>query len=280
MRAGTILARQSHQWGTVMAFEKIKLERDGGVAVLTLNDPDTLNAVSITMITELGRAVDKIAASDARCLVMTGAGRGFCSGANLADRSASMDMTSERDLGAVLEAHYHPFLLKLRALKMPFITAVNGPAAGVGMSFALMGDMVLVAKGTYFLQAFRRIGLVPDGGATWLLPRLVGRARAMELSLMGDKLPAEKAHEWGLINRLCEPDALMDETMALARELAAGPTVALALIRKAYWDTFENSYEDQLHTERTLQREAGRTEDFLEGVSAFLEKRKAAFKGK
>ena len=148
------------------------------------------------------------------------------------------------------------------------------------MSFALMGDMVLAARSAYFLQAFRRIGLVPDGGSTWILPRLVGRARAMELSLMGERLPAETALEWGLINRVYDDAALMDEAMKLARDLASGPTVALGLIRRLYWQSPENSYEQQLDLERQSQKIAGTSEDAREGATAFLEKRPAQFKGR
>ena len=165
-------------------------------------------------------------------------------------------------------------------LHCPIVTSVNGAAAGAGMSFALMGDMILCARSSYFLQAFRRIGLVPDCGSTWLLPRLIGKARSVELSLMGERLPAEKALEWGLVNRVYDDAALMDETMKLARELANGPTIALSLIRKLYWDSPGNSFEDQLDLEQQLQRVAGSAEDFKEGVTAFLEKRPAKFKGK
>ena len=212
-----------------------------------------------------------------RCLVMTGEGRGFCTGANLQGRG---DNNGGRpDAGSALETSYHPFLRRLRNLKMPFITAVNGPAAGVGMSFALMGDLVICARSSYFLQAFRRIGLVPDGGSTWILPRLVGKARAMELSLLGEKLPAETALQWGLINRIYDDEKLMGEVKTLAADLASGPTVSLSLIRKLYWESTDNSYEEQLNLERQLQRTAGDSTDFKEGVRAFLEKRPAQFKG-
>ena len=167
----------------------------------------------------------------------------------------------------------------MRELPMPFVTAVNGAAAGVGMSLALMGDLVMCARSAYFLQAFRRIGLVPDGGSTWILPRLIGRARAMELSLMGEKLPAEKALEWGLIYRVVDDAQLLDKAKELARDLASGPTVALSLIRKLYWDSDENSYEQQLNLEHQMQRKAGSSADFQEGVRAFLEKRPAKFTG-
>ncbi len=263
-----------------MAFERIKLEFKDNVAVLTLSHPEALNAVSIKMITELSEAIDLLSdrTYGARCLLMTGEGRGFCAGANLTD--GAVDRTDgERDAGRVLEEYYHPFLLKLRDLKMPFVTAVNGVAAGVGMSFALMGDLVISARSAYFLQAFKRIGLVPDGGATFILPRLVGMRRAMELSMLAEKLPAEKALEWGMINRVVDDKALMDEAMDLAKNLAAGPTVTLSLIRKAYWESPERTYEQQLHIERVLQREAGNTKDSIEGVKAFVEKRPANFTG-
>lgn len=266
-----------------MDFNKVAIEKDGDVAILKLNDPKALNAVSPDMLEGLADALDWIEAPEngVRAVVMTGEGRGFCAGANLAGGGPAASQSNKApDAGAALEQKYHPILRKMRNLKAPFLTAVNGPAAGVGMSFALMGDMILAAKSAYFLQAFRRIGLVPDGGSTWLLPRLVGVARAKELSLLGEKLPAETALEWGLINRVHDDEALMDEALKLARDLAAGPTATLGLIRQAYWESFDNTYEEQLNLERWLQRDAGRTEDFKEGVKAFLEKRPAQFQGK
>jgi 2-(1,2-epoxy-1,2-dihydrophenyl)acetyl-CoA isomerase len=264
-----------------MTYEKIKLEFVDNVALLTLNHPEALNAVGMQMLKELTDALPQIEdpANGARCLVLTGAGRGFCAGANLADPHRDMSARA-RDAGGVLESWYHPILLRLRDLKMPFVTGVNGPAAGVGMSLAIMADIVVAARSAYFLQAFRRIGLIPDGGSTFILPRLVGWSRAMELSLLGERLPAEKALEWGLINRVVDDEKILEETMTIARDLAAGPTVSLALIRKAYWESFRNSYEQQLHLERLFQRQAGLTEDSAEGVAAFLEKRPAKFKGK
>ena len=214
-----------------------------------------------------------------RCLVITGAGRAFCTGANLQGRGNAKP-GGRSNAGAALETAYHPFLRRLRNLHCPIVTSVNGPAAGAGMSIALMGDMILCARSSYFLQAFRRIGLVPDCGSTWLLPRLIGKARSVELSLMGERLPAEKALEWGLVNRVHDDAVLMDETMKLAHELANGPTVALSLIRKLYWESPGNSFEEQLDLEQQSQRDAGSAEDFKEGVTAFLEKRPAKFKGK
>lgn len=264
-----------------MQFKHVTLDFDGSVAVLTLDHQEVMNAVSVDMLGGLAEALDTIEdrRDDVRCLVITGAGRAFCTGANLQGRNNAQP-GSKRNAGGTLETAFHPFLRRLRNLHCPIVTAVNGPAAGAGMSFALMGDMILCARSSYFLQAFRRIGLVPDCGSTWLLPRLIGKARSVELSLMGEKLPAEKALEWGLVNRVYDDAALMGEAMKLAHDLANGPTVALAGIRKMYWDSPENSYEEQLNLEFQMQRLAGATEDFKEGVTAFLEKRPAKFKGK
>jgi 2-(1,2-epoxy-1,2-dihydrophenyl)acetyl-CoA isomerase len=263
-----------------MQFKHATLEFDGPVGILKLDHQEVMNAVSLDMLGGLGEALDEVEEKSAqvRCLVMTGAGRAFCTGANLQGRNNQTPGKS--GAGAALETAFHPFLRRLRNLHCPLVTSVNGPAAGAGMSFALMGDMILCARSAYFLQAFRRIGLVPDCGSTWLLPRLIGKARAVELSLMGEKLSAEKALEWGLINRVYDDAVLADETMKLAHELANGPTMALSLIRKLYWESPDNSFEDQLNLECVSQRTAGSTEDFKEGVTAFLEKRPAKFKGK
>ncbi|HUN60167.1 MAG TPA: enoyl-CoA hydratase/isomerase [Candidatus Binataceae bacterium] len=259
-----------------MEFERAKLEIDGTVGIIKLNHPEVMNAVSPEMVRGLMKALDEVGhrRDEVRCVIITGEGRGFCAGANL------QPSPGERgDAGSLLETVFHPFLRRLRELPVPLITAVNGAAAGVGMSFALMGDLVLCAKSSYFLQAFRRIGLVPDGGSTWLLPRLIGKARAIELSLLGEKLPAAKALEWGLVNRVFADDELMKNALEMARELASGPTVALGLIRQLYWDSPDNTYEEQLNLERQMQRRAGSTADFKEGVRAFLQKRRANFKG-
>jgi 2-(1,2-epoxy-1,2-dihydrophenyl)acetyl-CoA isomerase len=263
-----------------MQFKHVTLDFDGPVAILKLDHQEVMNAVSMDMLGGLGEALDAIEdrRDDVRCLVITGAGRAFCTGANLQGRGNQK--SGKSNAGQSLEIGFHPFLRRLRRLHCPIVTAVNGPAAGAGMSFALMGDMILCARSSYFLQAFRRIGLVPDCGSTWLMPRLIGKARSVELSLMGERLPAEKALEWGLINRVHDDGVLMEEAMKLAHELANGPTVALSLIRKLYWDTSENSFEEQLNLEYESQRIAGASEDFKEGVTAFLEKRPAKFKGK
>jgi 2-(1,2-epoxy-1,2-dihydrophenyl)acetyl-CoA isomerase len=264
-----------------MQFKHVTLDFGGPVAVLRLDHQEVMNAVSMDMLGGLAEALDAIddKKADVRCVVLTGAGRAFCTGANLQGRNQQAK-PGRSNAGAALEVGFHPFLRRIRRLHCPLVTAVNGPAAGAGMSFALLGDMILCARSAYFLQAFRRIGLVPDCGSTWMLPRLVGKARAIELSLMGERLPAEKALEWGLVNRVYDDAALMDEAMKLAHELANGPTIALSLIRKLYWDSPENSFEEQLNLEFESQRIAGAAEDFREGVTAFLEKRPAKFRGK
>ena len=267
-----------------MDFELIKLDIDSQIATLSFNDPDNLNAINQTMLDSLDLALDHVEDPDnnIRCLILTGAGRGFCAGANMARDAAEEDGAASNrlaDPGAGLEKFYHPILRRLRNLHCPIVSAVNGPCAGIGMSFALMGDMVLAGKSAFFLQAFRRIGLVPDGGATFLLPRLVGMARAKELTLMGERLSADDALEWGLINRVFDDGELLDEARTLAGELANGP-MSLGIIRNLLWESVDSSYEEQLNNERWAQREAGRSKDFVEGVRAFNEKRDANFSGK
>ncbi len=263
-----------------MNFEHVKLTIDGNVAVLTLNHPEVMNAVSIPMLEGIADALDHIEelGGAVRCLVITGEGRAFCTGANLQGRAEPGARPAVA--GAVLETHFHPMFRRLRLLGFPVVAAVNGPAAGVGMSLALACDFVLAAKSAYFLQAFRRIGLVPDGGSTWLLPRLVGRARALELSLLGERLPAETALAWGLINRVHDDAHLMGEAMKIAHDLGNGPTRALGLMRQLYWESPDATYEQQLNAERQAQKLAARSDDAKEGVKAFIEKRPAKFTGK
>ena len=259
-----------------MDFNKVVLDFEGRVAVLKFNHPEVMNAVGADMLEGLNAAIREVQDPNngARCLLLTGVGRGFCAGANLADRGGRGD-----GAGASLRTAYHPLLLTLRDLDMPLVTAVNGAAAGVGMSFALLGDIVCAAKGAFFLQAFARIGLVPDGGATFMLPRMVGWGRAMELSLLAERLPAEKAEAWGLVNRLYDDnDALLAGALDIAAKLADGAK-SLTLIRRLYWATWHNAYEQQLDLEARMQAEAGRTKDHAEGVKAFLEKRDPAFRG-
>jgi 2-(1,2-epoxy-1,2-dihydrophenyl)acetyl-CoA isomerase len=271
-----------------MQLDLLKYEVEGNIATITFNDPEALNAMSAKMLASLDIALTQAASPDSgiRCVILTGAGRGFCAGANVARMDGGTDggedggsNSAKNDAGAGLERVYHPLLRQLRNMPCPIVSAVNGPCAGVGMSFALMGDMVVANKSAFFLQAFRRIGLVPDGGSTYILPRLIGLARTKELALMGERLPAEKALEWGLINRVVEDDALMDTARALAEELAKGP-MSLGLIRNLLWDSVDATYEEQLNNERWAQQKAGWSSDFVEGVTAFNEKREADFEGK
>ncbi|MBS0385894.1 MAG: enoyl-CoA hydratase/isomerase [Proteobacteria bacterium] len=257
---------------------KVKIERDGNVAIITMSDPATLNAIDVEMSEELTNAFAR-AGAEARSALLTGEGRAFSSGANLNAPRTNVDEQGRIDVGGRLESHFNPLVTQLRDLPIPWISAVNGVAAGIGCSFALLADLIVAGESAYFLQAFRRIGLVPDGSATYHLPRMVTRARAMEMMLLGERLPAAKALDWGLINR-CVPDAeLMATARALAHELAEGPTKTLGLIRKLGWASQDAVWAEQLKAEREAQRAAGHTEDFREGVTAFLQKRKAEFKG-
>jgi 2-(1,2-epoxy-1,2-dihydrophenyl)acetyl-CoA isomerase len=260
-----------------MSYQKITVETRGKVGLLKLNDPAKLNAISRTMYEELGHALDDLTKS-VRALILMGAGRAFCSGAAL-DAHADAAPNPDRDLGLVLETHTNPLMSKLRNLPIPWISAVRGAAAGVGASFALAADMVIAADNAYFLEAFARIGLVPDGGATHLLVRAIGRVRAMEMMLLAERLPAAKALEWGLVNRVVPDAALEDEAFKLASSLAEGPVVTLGLIRKAVWGALDSNWEDVLQTERRMQLIAGRTQDSEEGIAAFNEKRPPTFKG-
>lgn len=265
-----------------MAYTNISYELKGDIAIISFNDPSTLNACGVDTAQEMLHAFE-VAADEARCTILTGAGRGFCSGANLGPGQLGVQLShegSKPDAGRALTTHYNPLMQAIREHPHPVISAVNGPAAGVGCSLALAGDIVLCAKSAYFLQAFRRIGLVPDGGSTWLLARTIGRVRAMEMALFGDKVPAEKALEWGMVNRIVADDALMSTAMEMAEKLATGPTIALSLARDLIWKACESDFDEAIYDERIAQRTAGRTDDFKEGVSAFLQKRPAEFKGK
>jgi 2-(1,2-epoxy-1,2-dihydrophenyl)acetyl-CoA isomerase len=261
-------------------YKKILFEQDGDVAIITMNDLATMNACGVDTAIELTHAFDR-AARSSRAVIMTGNGRGFCSGANLGNpaMASSGPESKASDAGAALESTYNPLVSKIRDLPIPFVTAVNGAAAGIGCSFALLGDMILASETAYFLQAFRRIGLVPDGGSTYMLTRAVGRARAMEMMLLGEKIMASQALDWGLINRVTTPDTLLDEAKTLAYALASGPTKTLSMIRKMAWASLDNDWDQQLALERTMQQQAGRTHDFKVGVRAFLDKQVAKFTG-
>ncbi len=255
----------------------VRYERDDAVATITLNRPDVLNALDDAITRALLEAVESAAADETvRAVVVTGAGRGFSSGADLA--SVKPDVAI--DLGRLLRERYHPLILAMRRMPKPVICAVNGAAAGAGMSIALAGDIVLAARSAYFVQAFSKIGLVPDAGSTWMLPRLIGEGRARALALLGERLDAQAAQRAGLVWEVHEDEALLPAARALAAQLAQRPTRALALIKQAFDGTMQRSLEDQLEREASLQTMAGRTEDFREGVAAFLERRAPRFRGR
>jgi len=256
----------------------VLVSTEAGVMTLTLNRPDKLNAFVAEMHGLLREAM-AVAESDAtiRALLLTGAGRGFCAGQDLAERN--MD-DPELDLGAGLDAHYNPFIRRLRALPKPVVCAVNGIAAGAGANIALSCDLVLAARSAFFLQAFAKIALVPDCGGTYWLPRLAGTARAMGMALLADRVSAEDAERWGLIWKCVDDDQLMDEARKLAHSLAAGPTHTYGTIKKAIYASATNTLDQQLDLERDFQREVGRHTDYREGVAAFLEKRKPNFTGR
>ncbi len=259
-----------------MAFEHIDVALgDNAVATITLNRPDTLNALKAAMLDELREAVETLPGKGARCLLITGAGRGFSSGADLASGGGLPD-----DVGAALEAHFNPLIEAIFACPLPVVSAVNGPCAGAGCSLALAADLVIAGKSAYFLQAFINIGLIPDAGATWLLPRLAGRARAMEMMMLGERLSAKKAAKWGLISRAVDDEELMDEAGALAAKLAAGPTLAYGLLRRLARDAEQSTLSEALTAERNAQRDAGRTADFQGAVLAFLQKKPPEFSGR
>ena len=263
-----------------MAYKTILYEVGEGYAAITLNRPEKLNAITAELHGEFREALAHVA-EDAkiRALLLTGAGRGFCAGQDLNDR-ATAPGDAPRDLGQTLDTLYNPLIRGLRALPKPVISAVNGVAAGAGANLALACDIVLAARSARFIQAFCRLGLVPDSGGTYFLPRLAGQARAMGLALLGEPLLAERAEEIGLIWRCVDDDKLAEEARKLARHLATQPTMGLALTKQAINASWANNLDRQLDLERDLQRVAGRTEDYREGVKAFLEKRQPNFKGR
>jgi len=250
-----------------------------GYRVITLNRPDRLNSFNEAMHAALMSAlVDAEANGNCRALILTGAGRGFCAGQDLSDRVFSPGQVP--DLSSTLERLYNPLVRKIRSLQMPVICAVNGVAAGAGANIALACDIVLAARSAKFIQAFAKLGLVPDSGGTWLLPRLVGTARARALALLAEPVPAEQAEAWGMIWKALDDASLMDEAHRLAAHFAVQPTVGLGLIKQALDASETNDLDRQLDLERDLQGQAGRTPDYLEGVTAFFEKRQPKFSGR
>ena len=263
-----------------MPFETILFEIDGGVATLTLNRPDKLNAFTAAMHEELREAMHRVRTEQGvRALLIAANGRGFCAGQDLTER-VMKDGAGPFDLGATLEKNYNPLVKGLRELPFPVICAVNGVAAGAGCNFALACDIVIAARSASFIEVFSRIGLIPDACGTYVLPRLVGMARAMGMSLTTEPVTAEQAAAWGLIWKCVDDDQLTSTTRDLAQRFAAGPTRAYALIKQALYASPSNTLEQQLALEAALQREAGQSADFQEGVKAFLEKRAARFTGR
>ena len=259
-------------------YESILFDCTGGIARLTLNQPGRLNSLDADMNREIFDALARVEADpQTRVLVLTGSGRAFCAGANLA---AMAPGGSIPDLGDILERQYNPIVEKLQTLRVPVVCAVNGVAAGAGVNFAVACDIVIAARSASFLQAFTRIGLLPDMGGTYFLPRLIGTARAMALTLLAEPLSAEQAAEWGLIWRCVDDEQLAAVTQELAQRLAHAPPLALARTKQAINAASHNSLTQQLALERDLQRELGRTEDVIEGVSAFLAKRAPRFVGR
>jgi 2-(1,2-epoxy-1,2-dihydrophenyl)acetyl-CoA isomerase len=262
-----------------MAYDNILFDLTAGIARLTLNRPDKLNSFNSAMHAEVRDALGRVAREGARVLVLTGAGRGFCAGQDLADRAVAPG-GARVDLGESIERNYKPLILGLRKLPMPVIAAVNGVAAGAGANLALACDLVIAAKSASFVQAFCRLGLVPDSGGTWVLPRLAGTARAMGLAMLGDKITAEQAAQWGLIWRCVEDIELIATVEQLASRLAAAPTLGLARTKQAIYSSWQHTLEEQLDLERDLQRELGNSADYAEGVAAFMAKRDPKFVGR
>lgn len=262
-----------------MAFNTIEFTVNSGVATLTLNRPKALNSFTMEMHGEVREAMAQVI-DDAsiRCLVITGAGRGFCAGQDLGDRAVSAD-DAPPDLGESVEKNYNPLIRSIMNLPKPVICAVNGVAAGAGSSIALACDIVLAARSASFIQVFCKIGLVPDSGGTWNLPRAVGLARAKGLAMLGDRLPAETAEEWGLIWKCIDDDSLQEETQKMARYFATQPTRALGRIKKLLNESGTNTLYEQTELEKEAMQELGQSDDYREGVAAFMEKRPPVFKG-
>jgi 2-(1,2-epoxy-1,2-dihydrophenyl)acetyl-CoA isomerase len=258
-----------------MDYQAIKLVIRNSVAVITLNRPDMMNALNTQMRAEITHAI-KAAEKDARVVVLTGAGKAFCSGQDLGDGGNAASLDLER----TLRDEYVPMLKAIFDCRIPTISAVNGPAAGAGANLALAADVVIASEDAYFIQAFTRIGLIPDAGGTYWLPRQMGAAKAMGAALFADKISAQQAEQWGMIYETAPAETFLEHVQGRAAHLAQGPTVAYRQLKKAIRGSFENSLDDQLALEAKLQGRCGKTRDFQEGVVAFLEKRKAVYEGR
>lgn len=263
-----------------MDYKCIQITRDSGVTKITLNRPQSLNALSGELMLELREAVEAAAADDnCRCLLLTGAGRGFSSGADLQDASQHIDFDNP-DFGAALRPTYNPIVQTLREMPKPYIAAINGVAAGAGCNIALAADVIIAARSAQFIQAFIRIGLVPDAGGTWTIPRLIGRVRALRWMMTGEALDAETAESWGLISMVVDDDKLAQEADAFAARLASAPTQALAGIKQLVDAALQNDAATQMEAEACMQTEVGKSRDTIEGIMSFVEKRKPEFTGK
>ena len=262
-------------------FENITLTKENGVATITLNRPEKLNSFNTDMHEDLRCALDDIASdNETRALLLTGAGRGFCAGQDLSDRAVTSDSDKAPDLSMSVEKYYNPLIRRLTNLPMPVVCAMNGVAAGAGASVVMACDIVIAARTSSFILSFAKVGLIPDSGSSWHFSRAIGLPRAKALAMLGNKLPAEQAEQWGLIYQVVDNDDLMDEAIKLTNHLAKQPTEALANIKKLIHTSFDNTLQEQLERERAAMQHLGKSHDYQEGVAAFLEKREPSFKGK
>lgn len=261
-------------------YQTILLEKSNGVAKVTLNRPDKLNSFNVQMHEELQAALDDIATDgESRAVLLTGAGRGFCAGQDLGDRAVSSDQAAP-DLGMSVEKFYNPLIRRLTNLKMPVICALNGVAAGAGASVVMACDIVIAARSSSFILSFAKVGLVPDSGSSWHFARAIGLPRAKAMAMLGNKVKAEQAEQWGLIYQVVDDEKLMDEATQMANHLAKQPTEALANIKELVHTSFDYALNDQLERERKAMQHLGRSHDYREGVASFMEKREPKFKGK